>query len=350
MGTDTKRIHLLLGPETGEKGVRLKEIRNTLRSEFGSDPEIYRFYPFETLNGEIFTALHNNSLFSEHRLVILSQAEDLQATQIKEIVEYLKEPNDSATLVIISNETYISNKISSAVPKENTKVFWEMFDNQKPQWLQNIFSREGFAITSNAVEILLELVENNTQELRSTALQLMQFLTSDGKDTVSEEDVEKYIEHTRQESVFSLFEHMATGSYERALDVLYTLIRSGDGEAVPLLAGLMWQFRRLVSLEELLELGNRWEEAVKEVKVMGKATPIRRKKDHGIYAEAVKRYPLENSRSILARIGEFDIKTRELGTDMQPMLLEQLVGIIMKRKGTPPKPLTTLSFSTDVRF
>jgi hypothetical protein len=59
---------------------------------------------------------------------------------------------------------------------------------------------------------------------------------------------------------------------------------------------------------------------------------------------------LENSRSILARIGEFDIKTRELGTDMQPMLLEQLVGIIMKRKGTPPKPLTTLSFSTDVRF
>ena len=69
---------MLLGPEAGEKGSRLKEIRNALRSEFGADPEIHRFYPFETQNGEIITTLVNNSLFSDHRLVILSQAEELQ--------------------------------------------------------------------------------------------------------------------------------------------------------------------------------------------------------------------------------------------------------------------------------
>lgn len=350
MGTERKRVHLLLGPETGEKGIHLKAIRKGLRDEFGAEPELHRFYPFETLNGEIFTALHNNSLFSDHRLVILSQAEDLQSAQIKELVDYLKHPNDSATLVIISSTNSVSNKLSSLIPKEHTKIFWEMFENRKPQWVRDLFTREGFAITSDAVDLLLELVENTTQELRATSRQLMQFLVGEEKDTVTESDVERYIEHTRQESVFSLFEQMACGSYNRVLDILHTLIRSGEGDAVPLLSGLLWQFRRLVSLEELLEMGTAWDMAVKEVKVMGKPAPLRRKKDHLIYSDAAQRYPLESCRSIIARIGEYDIMTREYGTELQPLLLEQLIGIIMMAQGARPSSLEILEFATDAKF
>ena len=350
MSTENKRIHVLLGPEAGEKGVRLKEIRANLRKEFGADPEIHRFYPFETLNGEIFTALSNNSLFSEHRLVILSQAENLQAGQIKELAEYIKEPSDTATLVIISAENYLPGKLTGQVPKQQVQVFWEMFDNRKHEWVRNLFSTANFGITTDAVEVLLELVENNTQELRATSQQLMQFIASDGGDTVTEEAVLRYIQHTRQESVFSLFEHIATGSYERVLDILHTLIRSGEGDAVPMLGGLLWQFRRLVSLEELLEQGYPWDDAVKQVKVMGKSAAIRRKKDGGTYRSAVQRYPLDVTRSIIARIGEYDIKTREMGTELQPMVLEQLMGIIMVKQGQCPRLLVGASFSTDARI
>ena len=62
-------VHLLLGPETGEKEQSLKQIRDALRKESGSDLEMHRFYPFETEKGEIFVALNNNSLFAESRLV-----------------------------------------------------------------------------------------------------------------------------------------------------------------------------------------------------------------------------------------------------------------------------------------
>jgi len=346
----TPRVHLLLGPETGEKGARLKEIRGALRTEFSADPEIYRFYPFETLNGEIFTALQNNSLFSEHRLVILSQAELLQSSQIKELEAYLEEPSDSATLVIISSETRVSQKIASRVPKSQTKIFWEMFENRKPEWVRGLFSRSDFAITGDAVDMMLELVENTTQELRATALQLMQFVATEHRATVTEDDVERFIQHTRQESVFSLFEHMATGSYERALDILHTLIRSGDGDPIPLLAGLLWQFRRLVSLEELLAEGHRWDDAVNAVSIMGKTVAIKRKKDLGIYAEAVKRYPLRESRSIIAAIGEYDMLTRQMGSDLHSLLLERLLGRIMVNKGADPAQLETLSFATDAKF
>lgn len=345
-----KRVYLLLGPETGEKGIRLKEIRAELQKEFNSDPEIHRFYPFETLNGEIFTALHNNSLFSDHRLVILSQAESLQASQIKELASYIKTPIESATLVIISSENYLSPKLSAGVPKNQITIFWEMFDNRKPEWLRTLFRKSGFAITSGAIELLLELIENNTQELRMTANQLMQFIASEHIDTVTEETVEQYIQHTRQESVFSLFEQMASGTYQRALDILHALIRTGNGEPVSLLAGLTWQFRRLISLEELLRQGNSWEEASKKTTVMGKDAALRRKKDAFIYQTAIERYPLPLSYSIIARIAEYDIRTREMGTELQSILLEQLIGLIMIRNGQQPPKFSTLSFLTDAKF
>ncbi len=345
-----KRIYLLLGPETGDKGDRLKEIRANLRQEFGSDPEIHRFYPFETLNGEIFAALQNNSLFADHRLVILSQAESLQTAQVNELAQYIKDPVASATLVIISADHYLPAKLSKGVPKNQIITFWEMYENRKPDWLRSQFTKAGFSITANAVELLLELVENNTQELRIIAGQLIQFIASEGVETVNEDIVEQYIQHTRQESVFSLFEHITTGTYQRVIDVLHALIRSGDGDSVPLLAGLTWQFRRLISLEELLAQGEAWEDACKKVSVMGKLAAIKRKKDTIIYQSAVTRYPLPQSYSIVARLGEYDIRTREMGAELQPLLLEQLLGIIMVRKGVLPQKYATLSFFTDVKF
>ena len=341
---------MLLGPEAGEKGSRLKEIRNALRSEFGADPEIHRFYPFETQNGEIITTLVNNSLFSDHRLVILSQAEELQSQQVKMLTDYLASPSDSATLVIISSQTWLSGKLTSLIPKEQVQVFWELFENRKETWVRNLFADAGFAITSDALELLLELVENNTQELRSTGMQLMQFVGAEGSDIVTEETVEQYIQHTRQESVFSLFEHICTGTYARALEVLHTLIRCGEGDAIPLIAGLLWQFRRLVSLEELLQEGLGWDEAARKTEVSGKSAPIKRKKDQASYQSAAQRYPLSTSRSIIARLGEYDIKTREMGNDFQQLLLENLLGIIMFDKGKAPTELRGASFFTDARF
>jgi DNA polymerase-3 subunit delta len=350
MSGDRVRAHILLGPEAGQKGTRLKEIRAALRTEFGTDPEIHRFYPFETLNGEIITTLVNNSLFSDHRLVILSQAEELQPPQVKMLSDYLSSPSETATLVLISSQTWLPGKLTSLVPKDQVQVFWELFENRKGEWVRNLFATSGFAITADAVELLLELVENNTQELRSTGMQLMQFVSAEGSDLVTEETVELYIQHSRQESVFSLFEHICTGTYARALEILHTLVRSGEGDAIPLIAGLAWQFRRLVSLEELLGEDLGWDEAVRKAQVAGKAAPIKRKKDQETYRSAVERYPLPTSRAIIARLGEYDIRTREMGMDFQQLLLEHLLGIIMMDKGRAPTEFRPTSFLTDARF
>jgi len=58
-------VYLLLGPESGEKSQYVKNIREELKSLHGESPELYRFYPFETENGEILQVLRNRSLFPD---------------------------------------------------------------------------------------------------------------------------------------------------------------------------------------------------------------------------------------------------------------------------------------------
>ncbi|WP_320128158.1 DNA polymerase III subunit delta [uncultured Sphaerochaeta sp.] len=340
--------YLLLGPETGEKELRLKEIRNELRKQIGSEPELHRFYPFETENGEIFAALDNNSLFADYRLVLLSQAENLSTSLATSLAQYLAHPSTSATLIIISSENSVSPKIMKAVSRENTKVFYELFDNQKADWVRDFFRRYGQTITSDAIDLLLDLVENNTQELRTTCTQLALFWQSgEKKNAIGADDVEAYIHHSRQEDAFTLFPEIAKGTLKQAIDTLHSILGSGDsGAPILLVSGLLWQFRRLLSIEEALASGSSEYEAFSSANVLGKASSIRNPKDKTTYHIALATYDIRQCRNIIATLADADLASKEAGNDMVELVLEQMLYKIIVKKGEQTKGIPFASFPT----
>jgi DNA polymerase-3 subunit delta len=340
--------YLLLGPETGEKEQRLKEIRNELRTQIGSDPELHRFYPFETENGEIFAALDNNSLFSDYRLVLLSQAETMNASLTTSIAQYLAHPSTSSTLVIISSDNSISAKIMKAVPKENTKVFYELFDNQKADWVRNFFRKFGLTITTEAIDLLLDLVENNTQELKTVCTQLAMFWqTGEKKVAIGEDDVETYIHHSRQEDAFTLFPEIAAGSFKQSIDTLHSILSSGDsGAPILLVSGLLWQFRRLLSIQVAIASGMSEYEAFSSANVLGKASALRNPRDKTTYHTALATYNLDQCRNIITVLADSDISSKEAGNDLIELVLEQMLYRIIVKKGEKTQEIPFASFFT----
>lgn len=337
-------VYLLLGPEAGEKAGKIKEIRKELRDNLGYDPEIHRFYPFENEKDEILVALRNNSLFADHRLVLLSQAETLSAAQASSLIAYIQNPSPSATLIIVSAENRIDQKLQKAIPKEQTTMFWEMFEDKKQQWVQNYFAKQGFDIADEAVETLLDLVENNTQELKTAAQQILVCIPS-GQDDAADyasiglrpeitiQDIEKFIYHSRKENVFTLFEHIMLCDLPGSLEILKTLRLSGEAVPPALFGGLLWQFRRLHSLLQLLEEGFALTEAFSKVRVMGKASAIKGKKLQQLYAAALNHYTAKDIARIIIQIGNFDIVTREADARTQHLLLELFLYICIIKKG-----------------
>ncbi len=336
-------VYLLLGPESGNKSKKVREIRNLCKTfNKGKDAELHRFYPFETEQGEILVALQNISLFTGYRLVLLAEAENLKVPQAKTIAKYLKHPSDSATLIIISAHNKIHPSIQNAVPQKQRQIFWELFENQKKDWLIDYFSTRNLEISLEAVELMLSLVENNTQELRVASQQLILYISDVHKDDpepgqieITEDDIEAFIFHSRQESVFTLFDQIANGNLEESLDILKTLQLSRDTDPIQLFGGLLWQFRRLYSYLCIIEDGDSEIDAFTGITILGKPSAIRGKHNQQIYRNAANHYGLKDIEQIISYLCKTDGIVRELGKPVQSLLLERLLYVIIRHKGRP---------------
>ncbi|MDR1949784.1 MAG: DNA polymerase III subunit delta [Spirochaetaceae bacterium] len=303
--------YLFLGPEIGEKQDAIKVFRQKLTAE-GGVPEESSFYAGETPLPELMAVLRNGSLFSDTRLFLIKNAEVFKKKEELDIlVPYLESPQDNTTLILLSDAIGIDKRLENAVDKANKRIFWELFENRKTEWVDTFFRREGYTIGEDGIETILELVENNTEALKRECSRLMPFLGK-GK-TITGEEVEKWLSHTREESTFTLFSRIAAGDLSKSLETLHTLL--GARETPPgIFAGLAWCFKKLRDYLNLVNSGSFIDDF--EFKKIGLASTKNRRD----YTMAARRYP--SADPCLALLAEFDILLRSGGSALEAILMD----------------------------
>ncbi len=333
--------YLLLGPEKGLKEDAIKNIRSQI-----GQCDVSKFYAFEDYEAELFAQLNNNDLFADHKLVILDEVQDLKtAEKIKPLVQYIQNPSDCATLVMTSTELYVNSALMGAVEaqgKDYVLKFYELFESKKNEWLSNYFRRNGLSIDSKAITAIIEKVENNVQEFENTCSQMVIFLkTMPDKQSVTYEDVEEFLTHTREESEFTLFAFIARGKLESALECLHTLLRTKDSASVSSLCAsrLSSYFRRALSVQINVSNGCgmslRYGEdnTAFSKKVFEGDRPISMPKDREIYRDCCNTYSQRDIERILVTLAEYDVKIKETPVVLQSIMLERCIMDVICRKG-----------------
>lgn len=333
--------YLLLGPEKGLKEDAIKNIRSQI-----GQCDVSKFYAFEDYEAELFAQLNNNDLFADHKLVILDEVQDLKtAEKIKPLVQYIQNPSDCATLVMTSTELYVNSALMGAVEaqgKDYVLKFYELFESKKNEWLLNYFRRNGLSIDSKAITAIIEKVENNVQEFENTCSQMVIFLkTMPDKQSVTYEDVEEFLTHTREESEFTLFAFIARGKLESALECLHTLLRTKDSASVSSLCAsrLSSYFRRALSVQINVSNGCgmslRYGEdnTAFSKKVFEGDRPISMPKDREIYRDCCNTYSQRDIERILVTLAEYDVKIKETPVVLQSIMLERCIMDVICRKG-----------------
>jgi DNA polymerase-3 subunit delta len=162
------RCYLFLGPEIGEKQDAIDEIRQTLtvipktstlagqsttkqEKKAGIPPEETSFYAGETSATDMVSALLNGSLFADIRLFLIKNAEALKKDEIDLLTSYMGSPQEDTTLILVSEASGIDKRLENAVPGENKRIFWELFENRKKEWVETFFRRGGYQITGGAL-------------------------------------------------------------------------------------------------------------------------------------------------------------------------------------------------------
>jgi DNA polymerase-3 subunit delta len=315
--------YLFLGPEFGEKQDAVDEIRRNLTAQFGVPAEETSFYAGETPVNDMVSALRNGSLFVDSRLFFIKNAEALKKKDDLELLaSYMVSPRDDTVLILMSDAVGLDKTLEKAAGGRK-KIFWELFENKKAEWVANFFRRENFRINDGGISAILELVENNTDSLRRECSRLMLFLDRDT--VVGEAEVENWLAHTREESAFTLFSRIAEGDLTRSVEILHTLLAAKE-TPVAILAALASCFRKVRDYAALTAAGVGDEGEYKKIGVGGAYSRVR--KD---YAAAGKRYGVSGAGACLSLTADFDMRIRSSGAGFEPILMDQYLYKIIRK-------------------
>jgi DNA polymerase-3 subunit delta len=324
-------LYLFTGPEAGEQNDAIAALKERLKKTAGTLDE-YSLYAGEDGIGNALSLLENESLFASARFMVIRNAELIKKKEdIHMIAQWAKGAGQGmSTLALVSSETKVDKKLENCVPQENRKVFWELFSDQKERWLRNFFRKNGCNIEDGAIETILELIENNTEALRTECSRF--FLCFEKGHTITGEDAEKVLSHNREESAFTLFDALAeparskAARLESAGEILGQILGAKDGGAVKLIAGLTWCFRRLLDWHTLI--ADKGSPSDFDLKTAGFGNP----KAKTQYRNAAKLWNPEETLTALSLLAVADADIRTGLSGLEEVMLDMLLFSLIEKR------------------
>lgn len=318
-------VYLLLGPEDGAKTSFVGQIKEALQKTHGKDLEVVRAFASTDELPELLSSLRSPGLFSSHILMVLYQAEAVFTA--KALQDYVADPSDGATLLLLSDETRISGNFEKAakkhIPEKARKIFWEMFEDQKERWVQAAFSRRNLRIEEDAVRLLLDLTDNTTSFLEVQIDRIARAV--DRSQVITEEVLEEVLDHTKEESPFGLFDSIVDQKTTKALEDLERLLLQSDTSTTQITAALSWQYRRLHLLRELTSGGIADSSAFSQLQIRGK-------RNQALFRKALGRLSAEAVQGGLALIPEYETRLRSTSVALHRGLLQELLHLLLLRR------------------
>lgn len=319
-------VWLFTGPEIGERNAAIEELR-AFASKSAGHLDAHSFYSGDVRMGDVVSLLQNGSLFADARFIVMRNANEIKKKEdLEQLLAWIAESSSvtDAFLVLVSDEVGIDKKIEAVIPKDHKRVFWELFENRKEEWITGFFRKAGYQIEGDAVASILELVENNTDALKTACSRFTLFFPAGYR--ITEADTESILAHNREESPFSLFDSLAEGDLEGALGILSKLSLSKESSPVQTIAGLTYCFRRLADWHRLADAGTTDEFSLKKA-----GFTSRRAIDQ--YRTASRRWNAAAASRILSLLANTDIALRSSGTALADCQMEMALYAILRKDG-----------------
>jgi len=139
-------VWLFTGPEIGERNAAVEQLRAAAAKRSGQLDQ-HSLYVADVRIADVVSLLQNGSLFADARFVVLRNVEQIKKKdEIELLTAWIGESAGvtDATLVLVSDEIGVDKKLEAAIPKDQKRIFWELFENRKEQWIVDFFRKAGF--------------------------------------------------------------------------------------------------------------------------------------------------------------------------------------------------------------
>lgn len=255
-------VYLLLGDDEERKARGLEKLR---AASPNSEADVYD--AAETAPEAIVSACNSYSLFGDGAFVVLRNLDAWNAAQKAKIVEYLKNPSPETNLVLMGQKLGAREKLLSAVKESG-----EVHELDQPtgkalvKWVVGYAEKQGVELPYAVAQDLVTRCSADKRRLSREAEKLALYVSADGREEASLEDVAELSPPDLQSNIFAFVDALAAGDRGRALNMLEAL--SGSGEPPLRLAYMLRrQFQMLARSASLRERGAPQKEIASVLKI-----------------------------------------------------------------------------------
>ncbi len=223
------------------------------------------FYGDETGGDEIRSCASEMPAFAERRLVVVKATEKLSAREAEVLVQYLKDPLETTTLVFVSQKLDGRLKFSQALARAAVTIDCSpLRDAQLSPWLSREAERLGLRLEEQAHHVLKEAAGGSLHGLRRELEKLASYVPPG--QTVTAADVQTLRGIEPGASVFDLTIAIAEGRRGKVLSILARNLEAGEAP-LRILGSLAWQYRRIWKVKESMAGGSREGEAARTLRM-----------------------------------------------------------------------------------
>ena len=168
-------------------------------------------------------------VFSERRLVILKNAQELKESEWQELESLINKPVDSTVFVLFADKIDKRKKsFKNLIDHGQSIEFKKPYDNEIPRWINYYASYYELKLTQAAIHRMHRLVGNNLAEIYAQLSNLKNYLN--GQSLVDVAEVNAVVSNSREENIFDFTKAVGQKDRVLALEQIVNLLDQGQSE------------------------------------------------------------------------------------------------------------------------
>jgi DNA polymerase III subunit delta len=316
-----KPIYWLEGEENFfiDKIVHFAEHEILNESEAGFNLTV--FYGKDADWTSVVNACRRYPMFSEKQVVLIKEAQEMRG--IEKLESYIEKPLLSTILVVAYKNKKVDGRTKLAKIIKDKGVLLttkKLYDNELPDWTQQLVKSKGFTIAGKALFLLIDHIGNDLSRLNNEIDKLA--LNMGERKNITEDDIEAYVGVSKEFNVFELQHAIATRDLYKAIRIVQYFEANPKAAPLPLIFPSLYNFFSKVLMV--------YSVPAKDEKSLAAAIGV-----HAFFAkdylQAAKVYRQQQAENIILLLHEYNLKSigiNDSGTDDALLLKEMIVKIM----------------------
>lgn len=214
-----KPVYWLEGEEEYfiDKVVDYAEHKILKESETGFNLTV--FYGKDANWPDVINACRRYPMFSERQVVLLKEGQQMR--DIEKLEPYIENPLGSTILVVSYKEKKVDGRTKFAKLLKEKGVLLstkKIYENQLPEWTQEIVASHGYEITTKALMLLVDHIGNDLSRIENEVEKILVNLGT--RKTINEDDIERFIGISKEFNVFEFQNALAAKDLSSCMRII----------------------------------------------------------------------------------------------------------------------------------